>query len=257
MPSRSDNPPSVGDSQSARPNREKTKERVPLDGRLLPCAAGVWTASGVVVWFRWGTPETVSFHGDGGFIAWWLGHPVSAVAVCMVLTVVTVIAARWYMNRRQGSYGMGMTSGARRSWELQLLMMVVGAIIGGVRSIYAIRRSSSHWLAHKQGGHLLIDPSMDCTATSYPRRLPESPFAPEQERYGVSVSFKGMPSDIFVSGGAELRTVNPGQRLEGLVSVKEAFQPGTAPITLSSAGHGGPGRGLHVAQQSPSWPMGC
>ena len=256
MPSRSDNPPSVGDSQSARPNREKTKERVPLDGRLLPCAAGVWTASGVVVWFRWGTPETVSFHGDGGFIAWWLGHPVSAVAVCMVLTVVTVIAARWYMNRRQGSYGMGMTSGARRSWELQLLMMVVGAIIGGVRSIYAIRRSSSHWLAHKQGGHLLIDPSMDCTATSYPRRLPESPFAPEQERYGVSVSFKGMPSDIFVSGGAELRTVNPGQRLEGLVSVKEAFQPGTAPITLSSAGHGGPGRGLHVAQQSPSWPMG-
>lgn len=257
MPSRSDNPPSVGDSQSARPNREKTKERVPLDGRLLPCAAGVWTASGVVVWFRWGTPETVSFHGDGGFIAWWFGHPVSAVAVCTVLTVVTVIAARWYMNRRQGSYGMGMTSGARRSWELQLLMMVVGAIIGGVRSIYAIRRSSSHWLAHKQGGHLLIDPSMDCTATSYPRRLPESPFAPEQERYGVSVSFKGMPSDIFVSGGAELRTVNPGQRLEGLVSVKEAFQPGTAPITLSSAGHGGPGRGLHVAQQSPSWPMGC
>ena len=131
MPSRSDNPPSVGDSQSARPNREKTKERVPLDGRLLPCAAGVWTASGVVVWFRWGTPETVSFHGDGGFIAWWLGHPISAVAVCTVLTVVTVIAARWYMNRRQGSYGMGMTSGARRSWELQLLMMVVAAIIGG------------------------------------------------------------------------------------------------------------------------------
>ena len=256
MPSRSDNPPSVGDSQSARPNREKTKERVPLDGRLLPCAAGVWAASGVVVWFRWGTSEAASFHGDGGFIAWWLGHPVSAVAVCAALAAATVISAHWYMNRRRRSYGGGIAGDARRSWGLQFLMVVVGAIIGGVRSIYAIRRSLSHWLAHKQGGHLLIDQSMDCTATSYPRRLPEAPFEPGQERYGVSVSLKGMPSDIFVSGGAELRTVNPGQRLEGLVSVKEAFQPGTAPITLSSAGHSGSGQGLHVVQAPPSSPMG-
>lgn len=257
MPSRSDNPSGVGDSHSARPNREGIKERVPLDGRLLPCAAGVWAASGVVVWFRWGTPETVSFHGDGGFIAWWLSHPVSAVAVCAALTAATVITARCYVNRHRGSYGGdGIAGGVRRSWVLQLLMVALGAIIGGIRSVYAIRRSSSHWLAHKQGGHLLIDPSMDCKATSYPRRLPEAPFAPGQERYGVSVSLKGMPSDIFASGGAELRAINPGQRLEGLVSVKEAFQPGTPPITLSSAGHGGSGQGLHVAQQPPSSPMG-
>ncbi|MDO4915674.1 ComEC/Rec2 family competence protein [Corynebacterium sp.] len=257
MPSRSDDPSVVGDSQSARPNREGIKERVPLDGRLLPCAAGVWAASGVVVWFRLGTSEATNSHDDGGFISWWLGHPVSAVVVCDALAAATVIAARWYMNRRRRSYGGdGIKGGVRRSWVLQLLMMVVGAIIGGVRSIYAIRRSSSHWLAHKQGGHLLIDPSMDCTATSYPRRLPEAPFAPGQERYGISVSLKGMPSDIFLSGGADLRTVNPGQRLEGLVSVKEAFQPGTAPITLSSAGHSGSGQGLHVVQAPPSSPMG-
>lgn len=256
MLSRSDNPPSVGDSQSARPNREKTKERVPLDGRLLPCAAGVWAASGVVVWFRWGTPETVSFHGDGGFIGWWFGHPVSVVAVCAALTAATLIAARCYMNSRRRSYGVGIAGGGCRSWVLQLFMVAVGSIIGGVRSLHAIRRSSSHWLAHKQGGHLLIDHSMDCTATSYPRRLPESPFAPGQERYGVSVSLKGMPSDVFVSGGAELRAVNPGQRLEGLVSVKEAFQPGTVPVTLSSAGYSGSGQGLHVVPAPPSSPIG-
>ncbi|MDU7287385.1 MAG: hypothetical protein E7L40_07330 [Corynebacterium kroppenstedtii] len=143
MPSRSDNPPSVGDSHSARPNREGIKERAPLDGRLLPCAAGVWAASGVVVWFRWGTSEAASFHGEGDFIGWWFGHPVSAVAVCAALTAATVITARCYVNRRRGSYGMGFASGARRSWVLQLLMMVVGAIIGGVRSVYAIRRSVS------------------------------------------------------------------------------------------------------------------
>ena len=128
MPSRSDNPPSVGDSHSARPNREGIKERAPLDGRLLPCAAGVWAASGVVVWFRWGTSEAASFHGEGDFIGWWFGHPVSAVAVCAALTAATVITARCYVNRRRGSYGMGFASGARRSW---------------VRSVYAIRRSVS------------------------------------------------------------------------------------------------------------------
>ena len=65
-----------------------------------------------------------------------------------------------------------------------------------------------------------------------------------------------MPSDIFVSGGAELRAVKTGQRLEGLVSMKEAFQPGTAPIALSSAGHSGSGQGLHVVQAPPSSPLG-
>lgn len=256
MPSRSDNLPAVQDNRPTHPDRKEVNPQAPLDGRLLPCAAGVWTASGVVVWFRWGTPETTNFHGGGDFLGWCLGHTVFVVVVCAALAVALLIAARCCVNCRRRRYRGGIASAAARSWVLQLLMVAVGALIGGARSIYATRRSSSHWLARKQGSHLLIDQSMDCTATSYPRRLPESPFAPGQERYGVSVSFKGMPADIFVSGGPELRAVNPGQRLGGLVSVREAFQPGTAPVTLSSAGQNGSGQGLHVVQQPPSWPMG-
>ena len=256
MLSRSDDPPAVGGRQSGRLNREGINTRVPLDGRLLPCAAGVWAASGVVVWFRLGTPETASFHSDRGFIGWWLGHLVFAVVVCAALAVAMVIVARCYVHRRRHGDGVGIASGVGRSCLLQILTVVVGATIGGCRSIYAIRRSDSHWLAHKQGSHLLIDQSMDCIARSYPRRLPEVPFAPGQERYGVSVSLKGMPSDIFVSGGPEIRAVNPGQRLEGLVSVKDAYQPGTASVTLTSTEDGGSDQGLHVVQRPPSSSMG-
>lgn len=255
MPSRYDERPAVSDNHSARRNRERINARPPLDGRLLPCAAGVWTASGVVVWFRWGAPETTNFHYGGYILSWWAGRPILAVGACAALAVAMSIAVRCYIHRRRHSYRAKTLDGVVRSWVLQLVMIALGAIIGGVRSIYAVRRASNHWLAHKQGNHLLIDPPMECTVMSYPHRLPESPFAPGQERYGVSVSLKGMPSDIFVSGGPELRAVNPGQHLEGLVSVREAFQPGTAPVTLLSAGQHGSGQGLHVVQPPPSWPM--
>lgn len=200
--------------------------RARLDIRLVPCAIAIWVTSGVVVWFRVGST---------------LRHITSPHAITVLILVCMAIAV------------IAIAIGAR-SWAQHVITALAGAAVGGVRSSLALRRADHHWLTTKQGSHLVIDDSMACTARSYARRLSDSPFAPGTHRYGVSVSIKGMPSEIFVSGGDALRSVRPGQHLEGVVAVKESFQPGLSSVTLSSVEQAGDNHGLHGLQTPGTGP---